>query len=532
MVSVAAEPLGPTRAERAALRLLQLGAVAVVLAASTHRTFELDRFFVPKELALHLTALLAGVLAAGAFRRAGLTRVDLLLAGYLVLSAVSALLAANGWAALRALAVSVSGVAVFWAARGLRAAGLSRPLLAGVALAAVLGAATALLQAYGVRPELFSVNRAPGGTLGNRNFVAHLAAFAFPVVLLGALRAWRPAGYLLGAVGVGITTATLVLTRSRAGWLAVAAGLAVMLVAMVASGPLRRHGRTWARLAGVLLLVGAGGAAAVLLPNALRWRTDNPYAESARGLVEYREGSGAGRLVQYRRSLEMAAGRPLLGVGPGNWSVAYPAHAPRGDPSLDRRAAGTTSNPWPSSDWVAFVAERGFPAALLLAAALGWMALSALRRLLRARDADEALTSAALVATVAAATVAGMFDAVLLLALPSLLVWAALGALWQPEREHARPPRSGLGAVALVAVALAAGAGAARSAGQLAAMHLHDEGGRDALERAARLDPGNYRVRLRLARTGPRAARCEHALAARALFPAAAAAREAARGCD
>ena len=41
---------------RLALRVLQLGALAVVLAASTYKVFELDRYFVPKEVALHITA--------------------------------------------------------------------------------------------------------------------------------------------------------------------------------------------------------------------------------------------------------------------------------------------------------------------------------------------------------------------------------------------------------------------------------------------------------------------------------------------
>ncbi len=60
-------PAGPTRADRFALRVMQIGAVAVVLAASTYKVFELDRYFVPKELALHLSALIAGLLAVRAF---------------------------------------------------------------------------------------------------------------------------------------------------------------------------------------------------------------------------------------------------------------------------------------------------------------------------------------------------------------------------------------------------------------------------------------------------------------------------------
>ena len=35
-----------------------------------------------------------------------------------------------------------------------------------------------------MQSEYFSLNRSPGGTFGNRNFVAHLAAIGLPVILL------------------------------------------------------------------------------------------------------------------------------------------------------------------------------------------------------------------------------------------------------------------------------------------------------------------------------------------------------------
>ncbi len=415
----------------------------------------------------------------------------------------------------------------------MREAGLARPLLGALAFAVVVGAATSLLQTYGVRTDLFSVNRAPGGTLGNRNFVAHLAAFGLPVVLLAALRAWRGAGYVLATVGVMMVAASLVLTRSRAAYLAFGAVLLVFFAAMFVSGPLRRHGRTWMRLFGILALAGSGVAGALLLPNTLRWRSENPYLESVQGVANYQEGSGRGRLMQYQRSLRMTAGSPLLGVGPGNWPVEYPEHAARRDPSLDRQEPGTTSNPWPSSDWVAFVAERGPAAAILLALVLLGIAAGGARRLVGARDADEGLAAAALLATVVAAGVAGAFDAVLLLALPTLLVWTALGALGDPEVERPAVSGSLLPAFALVVVALAAGVGAARSAAQLAAMGVYaTRSNPGALERASRIDPGSYRLRLRLARSGNRRERCRHARAAHALFPNAEAARELRRGCD
>ena len=54
---------------------------------------------------------------------------------------------------------------------------LAYRVAAGLAGACVVASATALLQAYGlVESDYISLSRAPGGTLGNRNFVAHLAA--------------------------------------------------------------------------------------------------------------------------------------------------------------------------------------------------------------------------------------------------------------------------------------------------------------------------------------------------------------------
>src|SRR5207302_9080138 len=99
---------------RLALRVLRIGAIAVILAVTTFHAFELDRFFVPKELVLHLAAALAGLCVIGALWRMSLTRVDLLLAGYLALSALSALFATNRWLAMRALAVTASSVLLFW----------------------------------------------------------------------------------------------------------------------------------------------------------------------------------------------------------------------------------------------------------------------------------------------------------------------------------------------------------------------------------------------------------------------------------
>ncbi len=512
---------------RLALRIIQAGAIAVVLVVTTLHVFELDRFFVPKELALHLTAALAGLLVLRALWRMSVTRVDLLLAGYLALGALSALMATNRWLGVRALAVSASGVILFWTARTIRDAGLARPLLHALALAVVVAALTSLLQTYGLSIDFFSENRAPGGTLGNRNFVAHVAAFGFPLLLLVALQAQRRAAYLRWAIGTAFVIASLVLTRSRAAWLAFVAVVIVVFVAMLFSAPLRRDRRTWKRLAGIVFLAGGVVALSLVLPNALHWHGKNPYLESVQRVAEYSEGSGRGRLVQYERSLLMAVRHPLFGVGPGNWPVVYPARVPPNDPSLDQTNDGMTSNPWPSSDWIACIAERGFAAFVLLALVFIGLGTTGLRQLKRAIDVQEGLAAAALLGIVAGAAVAGTFDAVLLLAVPAFLVWTALGALWVPEEAISRP----WWGFAVIAILVLSIAGAVRSTSQLMAMDLYaTHSDRASLVRAARIDPGNFRLRLRLARMGGRA-RCENARAAQALFPSARVAADASRGC-
>lgn len=511
-----------TRPERLALRVVQLGAIAVVLAASLHRTFDLDRFLVPKELALHATAALAGLFALRSIARSHFAKVDLLLMLFLGLSIAAALFAQNPWLAFRALAVTASSILLFWIARALREAGLARPLLSALAFGIVLAAATSLAQAYGLSLDLFSINRVPGGTLGNRNFVAHAAAFGLPVVLLAALHAQRAGGYLAASLGAAVVTGALVMARSRAAYLAFGAVVIVFILAIFFSAALRRDGRTWRRLFGVMLIASGGVAAVLILPNELNWRSDNPYLESVQGMANYQEGSGRGRLIQYERSLRMFVAHPLLGVGPGNWPVQYPDFARDNDPSMDPSEPGMTSNPWPSSDWIAFIAERGLAAAVVLAAAFLIIVVVAFRRLASAVTAEESLQAMTLLGTLVAAGVAGAFDAVLLLALPSFFVWTALGVLWTPLETRAPALRS-LVAPLLLVIALG---GVTRNAAQLIGMEMYVRG--RSLAWASRIDPGNYRLQVRLARSGKRKERCEHALAARELYPHA----RAVRGCD
>ena len=525
----------PSLTARAALRTLQVGVIAVVLVSAPYKSFDLDRFFVPKELVLNLTALAVSLLCLARVKRLSLSRTDQLIALWLALGAASALFATNWWLGSRAFAVSLSGAACFWCARWLSRQGYSRALVGALALAGVLGAITALLQTYGLRTELFSLNRAPGGTFGNRNFMAHLAVITLPALFFAGLRASSRASLLRWCGGAALVAASLVLSRSRAAWLALAAGLVVLLIAAVIALRQRDGLLKLARLFLMVAAAAAGGAAALVVPNTLDWRSDSPYRDTAHGLVNFKKGSGHGRLIQYGTSARMSLRHPLLGVGPGNWAVEYPSFAADNDPSLAQD--GMTSNPWPSSDWIAFLSERGAIALGALLLALVALGTDGVRGLFARERSEDRLAAAVLLSTGVILVTVGMFDAVLLLPAPALVGWSLLGALAPDARERKTIALSGPRRLLLAIGVAAVGALAVtRSASQLLAMSTYSGAARvSTFARASVLDPGSFRIQMRVAELYLRRGDCRraasHASAAQRLFPNAAAPRRILSAC-
>jgi O-antigen ligase len=535
-------PPQPTIALRATLALVMLGATAIVLAAVPYKQFDLDRHLAPKELALHIVAVVSAVVLLLRHRQLRLTVIDCCLAAFLALGFISALFAENWWLATRSFAVSAAGVVMFWTARSLATAGFGRPLLAAIATGTVIGAVTALMQAYGLVSdavsELASLSRAPGGTFGNRNFMAHLSAIGLPLLFFFAMTARTFAGRVLASVGVAVVSAAIFLSRSRASWLALLGSVVVVGTIWLFMGVRRRWPTE--KLAARALAPAAVGAVGVLLalilPNRLNWKSDSPYLDSVRGVVDYRTGSGRGRVLQYRNTGRMALAHPVFGVGPGNWPVHYPRFAAPNDPSLSQDD-GRTSNPWPSSDWMALLAERGPLGMIALGLGFLGLVLTALERMRRAVQPDELIGAATLLAMLVVATVEGAFDAVLLLAVPTFYVWSIAGALSAPAQGR---PLITVGRRAWRVLLGTASIGGAlvivRGSTMLAAMSTYSESTRlTAVERAAELDPGSYRIRLKLASLYAQRGNCKevrtHAGAAREMFPAAPEPKRLLRAC-
>lgn len=524
--SLRSEPAADSgRSGRAAAGIIQLGAIAVVLLALPYALFDLERHAVPKELVAELAGVGAAAFCLTRASRLEITATDALLALFLAISFGSALLAPNHWLAFRAFGLSLAGALLFWSARAVARAGHSERLVRTLAAAVVVGAVTALLQAYGVELSIMAERRAPGGTFGNRNFMAHFVALGAPVLALAGLEARRRWEVYLWQLAVAVAGAAMVLSRSRAAWLAFSVALALFVLEGLWAGGLWRNRSARARVLALTAAAALGGVLSLVLPNRLEWRSDSPYLDSIRGLADYKEGSGHGRLIQYRNTLRMAADHPLLGVGPGNWAVEYPRYTFPGDPAFDPDDFIPT-NPWPSSDWVALLAERG-PIALVAVLVLGLaLAAGAWRRWRESPKTTRGLESLAALLSLLVLACVSAFDAVLLLPAPIVFIAILLGALHRPPKRtlltirlsDAGRTRS-LGALVLAGTLLAV-----RGTGQMAAMAVYSDARTlGTREWAAYIDPGNYRIRMLLAYAWRDRGRCDrarlHARAALLLLP-------------
>ncbi|MDQ6717082.1 MAG: O-antigen ligase family protein [Gemmatimonadota bacterium] len=520
---------------KTAARLLQAGVVVAMLVALPYKIFELDRYFVPKDLILNTVALVAGLMLVIRAKEMKVDLADKLLALFVVWSLASAIFATNHWLAQRALGLSIASAMVFWASRRIGADGAYRSVLIAAAVSTVAVSLTCLAQTYGLQTEYFTLNRAPGGTLGNRNFIAHIAAIGLPALSYCTVSSKRSFGALLGSVGGAVVGAALVLSRSRAAWLAVAASVVFILIPLFASRKYWPHGQVGGRLARFLLALFLGGAISGVMPNTLNWKSDSPYLDSAKGMVDYSKGSGKGRLAQYENSLKMAMANPIFGVGPGNWPVRYTKYAPSNDRSL--ADDGMTANPWPSSDWVAFVSERGFVAAAALLGVFVVLFFGAFRRWAEFGDGDVVLVKLVLIGTIVATAVVSAFDVALLLAAPAFLIWSIVGATSGARRMGDDVMRVGrwwsiASAIATILLVVSV----ARSATQIVAMSTVGYGTHTKdWASAAAWDPGSYRINVRAGEIYANRGKCETARPyvnrALGLFPNSQKAKRLARNC-
>jgi O-antigen ligase len=177
--------------------------------------------------------------------------------------------------------------------------------------------------AFGIAGTAFT--RA-NGTFGQPNSFAGYINGAWP--LLAALTLWgqrrrtRWRWYL--SVGLGLCAVVLLLSFSRGGWFGAAIGVCTMLV--VAGGVWRRGALAVLVCA---VLVFAGGWRLIPGPLGVRLGSASQVFSApliARDAAQQRPDIYAAveRAMQLQAGLAMWRGSPLVGIGPGTYTVAYP----------------------------------------------------------------------------------------------------------------------------------------------------------------------------------------------------------------
>ena len=179
-----------------------------------------------------------------------------------------------------------------------------RLLLAGLAVATLTEASFALFQYVDRWSDRFSrLNGAivfplPEGTLDHANVLAQflvLATFALLALALADSRFVRRAGVLV----VGASSLALVVTFSRASWIAFVAAAAVYLLHRRSRTPLLIAGGLGAGASAVLALTGAGAIGA---------RISSLFTAPVSGFADF-------RLELAERAARSAADHPLIGSG-------------------------------------------------------------------------------------------------------------------------------------------------------------------------------------------------------------------------
>jgi tetratricopeptide (TPR) repeat protein len=212
--------------------------------------------------------------------------------------------------------------------------------------------------------------------------------FGIPLIIHGK----RCEARFAAACALGLELVFLAATRARGAWLGAALGLATVIW-------LERT--RWRRQALVLTAAGALLAGIVAsLPG--RWSPRDAgdtkryggLSAVLEGSVDARSPALRTRLGLWRRTLSMTRDHPWIGVGPGNWPVAFPDYA-EPNAARDGVLSPTLAPRQAHDDLLERAAETGIPGALTFLLLVAAAALAVRHRLQTAEGRARSVAASA-----------------------------------------------------------------------------------------------------------------------------------------
>jgi O-antigen ligase len=259
-----------------------------------------------------------------------------------------------------ALALLINYVAVFYLV--IHTANNSRYLMQLIHV--IIGIA-AFLSVFGLIKK-FGVNPFPwwnyeigngslASTYGNRNHLAGYLEMTIPLLTGILLADLKPAMRSFLLYLLALLLVTQILTLSRGGWIGAATALLFMAVMLMTNRYFKRKKRL-AIFVGTLLFV----SVVVLL--------NTPVVKRILTMTEKTQDvSMDGRLIAWGGCLRMIARYPMLGVGPGNFSLAFTRFQP---PGFNNRFD------YAHNDYLQMICEDG----LFLILVMAWMWVAVFRK--------------------------------------------------------------------------------------------------------------------------------------------------------
>lgn len=293
----------------------------------------------------------------------------------------------------------------------------SLPLLAsGIHAGAVVAALWAALQ-FWVDLRLFPQGPHPASTFVNRNFFAEFAVCTLPFAAVLLARARSSAGAVVVAAGSALVIVAILMTGTRAALAALWLQLLVLLPWLAWRYRRQFAFPGWTR--GMQLLVAATLAGGVLVMGVVP--TGNPkIVEEQRGLTPLERGlkrtasiapsdpSLGLRQVMWRATLRVIAANPLAGVGAGAWENEVPLYQEEG--------AQLETDYYAHNEYLQLLAEYGLAGWIVLLALAAWL-LAGAWRTLKAADPE--------------AQAEAPWRAILLCSLLALLIVSNVGFPWR-----------------------------------------------------------------------------------------------------
>lgn len=185
------------------------------------------------------------------------------------------------------------------------------------------------------------------GPMDNPNVFAGYIAMVLPLSLAAAMRSPRWFA-LAGIASTAVGIAALILSYSRAGWLAGLVGLLIVVVAGIRFTPKR---------CGIVIL-------GLLVSTSLFILFAKPALfQRCQGIISTTQGTVQHRLFMWKTGFSMLRSNPLTGVGLGCYEAAFALYRPKG---IQKTYALITEPGSAHSDWVQWCAETGIIGVVLL----------------------------------------------------------------------------------------------------------------------------------------------------------------------